>query len=165
MRDQHRPKQELCDEVASLRKQVADLKAEMVARRRVEDAVRQSEEQLRALVDAAPAGICILRPGGTVRAANLPFARLLGYDSPSELQRVGDVIGIFASTEELERVLAMAERGDSRVAGVLFRRKDGSRQSFGVIGAPSGDAVALAVLERHPEPWRTPPLTGMAGGK
>ena len=100
-----------------------------------------------------------------MRAANLPFARLLGYDSPSELQRVGDVIGIFASTEELERVLAMAERGDSRVAGVLFRRKDGSRQSFGVIGAPFGDAVALAVLERHPEPWRTPPLTGMAGGK
>ena len=160
MRDQHRPKQELCDEVAALRKQVADLKAEMVARRRVEDALRHSEEQVRALADSVPAGLCVLRPGGTVRAANMPFARLLGYDSPAELQRIGDVLGIFACREELERVLAMAERGDQRMAGVLFRRKDGSRQSLGVIGTScaGADAVAIAVLERQPQPWRAPPL-------
>ncbi len=167
MRDQHRPKQELCDEVAALRKQVADLKAEMVVRRRIEDALRLSEEQLRALADSAPAGICIIRPGGTVRAANLPFARLLGYDSPAELQRLSDVLGVFAGREELERVLAMAERDDHRTAVVLFRRKDGSRQSFGVICAAraEAEAVAIAVLERQPQPWRAPPLTGTAGGK
>ena len=165
MRDQHRPKQELCDELTALRKQVADLKAEMVVRRRVEDALRQSDAQLRALADSVPAGLCIVRPGGTVRAANLPFARLLGYDSSAELQRLGEVLGIVASGEELERVLAMAERGDQRMASVLFRRKDGSRLSFGVIGAPCGDAVAIAVLERQPQPWRAPPLSGSAGGK
>jgi PAS domain S-box-containing protein len=150
MRDQHRPKQELCDEVAALRKQVADLKAEMVVRRRVEDALRLSEEQLRTLADSSPAGLCIIRPGGTVRAANLPFARLLGYDSAAELQRLSEVLGIFAGREELERILAMAERGDQRMAGVVFRRKDGSRQSFGVLGAAraEADAVAIAVLEQ-----------------
>jgi PAS domain-containing protein len=116
MRDQHRPKQELCDEVTALRKQVADLKAEMVVRRRVEDALRLSEEHLRDLADSAPAGLCIIRPGGTVRSANLPFARLLGYDSASELQRLSEVLGIFAGREELERVLAMVERGDHRLA-------------------------------------------------
>jgi hypothetical protein len=85
---------------------------------------------------------------------------LLGYDSPAELQRIGDVLGIFAGREELERVLAMAERGDQRMAGVLFRRKDGSRQSLGVIGrsCAGADAVAIAVLERQPQPWRAPPL-------
>jgi PAS domain S-box-containing protein len=167
MRDQHRPKQELCDEVAALRKQVADLKAEMVVRRRVEDALRLSEEQLRGLADSAPAGLCIIRPGGTVRSANLPFARLLGYESAAELQRLSDVLGIFAGREELEQVLAMAEGGDQRMAGVLFRRKDGSRQSFGVIGAGCAEAgaVAIAVFERQPQPWRAPPLTGTAGGK
>ena len=167
MRDQHRSKQELCDEVTGLRKQVADLKAEMVVRRRVEDALRLSEEQLRALADSGPAGLCIIRPGGTVHAANLPFARLLGYDSPAELLRLSEVLGVFAGHEELERVLEMAERGDQRMAGVLFRRKDGSRQSFGVLGAacPEVDAVALAVLERQPQPWRASPLTGTAGGK
>jgi PAS domain S-box-containing protein len=167
MRDQHRPKQELCDEVTALRKQVADLKAEMVVRRRVEDALRLSEQQLRALADSAPAGLCIIRPGGTVRSANLPFARLLGYDSPAELARLSEVLGVFAGREELERVLAMAERADHRTVGVLFRRKDGSRQSFGVIGVAcaESDAVAIAVLERQPQPWRAPPLTGTAGGK
>jgi len=165
MRDQHRPKQELCDEVTALRKQVADLKAEMVVRRRVEDALRLSEEQLRGLADSAPAGLCVIRRGGTVRAANLPFARLLGYETPAELQRIGEVLGIFAGPEELERVLAMAERDDQRMAGVLFRRKDGSQQSFGVIGAACTDAVAIAVLERQPQPWHAPPLTGTAGGK
>lgn len=167
MRDQHRPKQELIDEVAALRKQVADLKAEAVVRRRVEDALRQSEEHLRALADSAPAGLCIVRPGGTVRAANLPFARLLGYESAAELQRLGEVLGIFAGPEELERLLAVAQRGDQRMSSVLFRRKDGSRQSFNVIGveSPATEGVAIAVLERQPQPWRAPPLTGTAGGK
>jgi PAS domain S-box-containing protein len=165
MRDQHRPKQELIDEVAGLRKQVADLKAEMVVRRRVEDALRISEEHLRTLSDSSPAGLCIVRPGGTVRAANLPFARLLGYESAAELQRLGEVLGIFAGPEELERVLAMAERNDQRMASVLFRRKDGARQSFGVIGVTCAEAegVAIAVLERQPQPWRAPPLTGTTG--
>jgi hypothetical protein len=43
---------------------------------------------------------------------------------------------------------------------VLFRRKDGSRQSFGVIGTACAEAgqVAIAVFERQPQPWRAPPL-------
>ena len=74
-----------------------------------------------------------------MRAANLPFARLLGYESAAELQRLGEVLGIFAGPEELERVLRdRGERGDQRMGAVLFRRKDGSRQSFGVIGPACG---------------------------
>ena len=149
MRDQYRSKQELCDELAGLRKQVADLKAEMVIRRRVEDALRHSEEQLRALGDSAPTGLCLVRSAGTVRVANLPFARLLGYDSAAELQRLSDTIGLFAGPDELSRVLALASGGDHRVAGVRFRRKDGAGQALEVIGTRcrEGDGVALAVLE------------------
>ena len=58
MRDEHRPKQDLINEVVGLRKQIADLKEAAVARRRVEDALRASEEHYRALVEQAPAGIC-----------------------------------------------------------------------------------------------------------
>jgi PAS domain S-box-containing protein len=149
MRDQYRSKQELCDELAGLRKQVADLKAEMVIRRRVEDAIRHSEEQLRALGDSAPTGLCLIRPGGTVRVANLPFARLLGYDSGAELQRLSEAFGLFAGPEELPRVMALANDEEHRTACVRFRRKDGTSQSLGVIGSRSreGDGVALAVLE------------------
>ncbi len=152
MRDQYRSKQDLCDELAGLRKQVADLKAEMLIRRRVEDALRHSEEQLRALGDSAPTGLCLVQPGGTVRVANLPFARLLGYDSASELQRLSEAFGLFAGPDELSRVLAMAGAdGEQRTAGVRFRRKDGASQALGVIGTRcrEGDGVAIAVLEQE----------------
>jgi PAS domain S-box-containing protein len=149
MRDQYRSKQELCEELAGLRKQVADLKAEMVNRRRVEDALRHSEEQLRAMGDSAPTGLCLMRPGGTVRVANLPFARLLGYESAAELQRLSEAFGLFAGPDELPRVVALAHEGQHRTACVRFRRKDGSSQALGVIGrrCREGNGVALAVLE------------------
>jgi len=164
MRDQHRPKQDLINEVTGLRKQIADLREAMTARRRVEDALRQSEEQLRMLVDTAPVGLCLFRPNGTPVAANRPFAQLLGYDSTAELIRVGDSLGVFGSREEQGRVLSLVERGLERVAGVVFRRKDGTRQAFGVIGCVSKEpqAVALVVLERQPQPWRSAPLAALS---
>ena len=153
MRDQYRSKQEICDELAGLRKQVADLKAEMVIRRRVEDALRHSEEQLRALGDSAPTGLCLVRADGTVRAANLPFARLLGYESAAELQRLSEAFGLFDGPDELSRTLALAE-GHQRLATVRFKRKDGTIQGLGVIGSRcrEGDGVALAVLEQERVP-------------
>jgi PAS domain S-box-containing protein len=149
MRDQYRSKQELCDEIANLRKQVADLKAEMVIRRRVEDALRHSEEQLRALGDSAPTGLCLVGTGGAVRVANLPFARLLGYESVSELQRMTETFGLVAGPEDLPRVLAMTQDEEHRKVDVRFRRKDGTSQTLGVIGrrCREGDGVAIAVLE------------------
>ena len=164
MRDQHRPKQDLINEVTALRKQVADLRDAMTARRRVEDALRLSEEQLRLLIDSAPVGLCVFRPNGTPVTANRPFARLLGYDTTAELLRVTDSLGVFGSREEQGRVLALVERGLERVAGVVFRRKDGTRQAFGVIGSVSTDppAVVLVVLERQPQPWRSAPLAALS---
>jgi PAS domain-containing protein len=164
MRDQHRPKQDLINEVTALRKQLADLREAMTARRRVEDALRLSEEQLRMLVDAAPVGLCLFRPNGTPFAANRPFARLLGYDTTAEFLRLGDALGVFGSVEEQGRVVGLVERGLERVAGAVFRRKDGSRQALGVIGAVSAEphTVVLVVLERLPQPWRSAPLAALS---
>jgi PAS domain-containing protein len=164
MRDQHRPKQDLINEVIGLRKQVADLREAMTTRRRVEDALRQSEEQLRRLVDAAPLSLCLFRQDGTPLAATRPFAALLGYDSTTELLRLGDTLGVFDSREEQGRVLALVERGFERVGGVVFRRKDGTRQTFGVIGALCNEprAVVLAVLDHQPQPARPAPLSALS---
>ena len=164
MRDQHRPKQDLINEVTALRKQVADLKDAMAARRRVEDALRQTEEQLRTLADTVPVGLCLFRHNGSPLMANRPFARLLGYESPAELLRVADALGVFASRDEQIRVLALVSHGQERVAGVIFRRKDGGRQAFGVIGTvcEQPPAVALVVLDRQPQPWRAPPLAALS---
>ena len=115
MRDNHRPKQDLIHEVTGLRKQIVDLKEAMVARRRVEDALRDTEALLRSLTDGAPVGLCLFRRDGTPLATNGPFARMLGYDSPAEFQRIGGVLGIFASPEEQSRVLGCVMAGTGSV--------------------------------------------------
>src|SRR5688572_2670267 len=109
MRDHHRPKQELINEVVALRKQVADLKEATATRRRVEDALRHSEEQLRVLVDCSPVGLCLFRPDGAPISANGPFARMLGYDSAAELVSVTQALGAFATAGEQARVMALFE--------------------------------------------------------
>jgi PAS domain S-box-containing protein len=160
MRDQHRPKQELINEVVALRKQVVDLKEATAARRRVEDALRHSEEQLRALVESVPVGLCLFRPDGALLSANGPFARMLGYESPAELLSVSQVFGTFGSATEQARVLALFERKEERIGDVLLRRKDGRPHAAWVMGAVgrAPDAIALVVLEPHsaaPDPQET----------
>jgi PAS domain S-box-containing protein len=154
MRDQHRPKQDLINEVVALRKQVADLKEATSARRRVEDALRHSEEQLRALVDCAPVGLCLFHPDGVPISANGPFARILGYDSPAELLRLSQVLGVFANAAEQARVLVLFERREERIGDVLLRRKDGGPHAAWVMGAVcrAPDAIALVILEPHSVP-------------
>lgn len=151
MRDEHRPKHELVHEITGLRKQIADLKDAMSARRRVEDALRAGEESLRALCDGAPVGLGLFRVDGTLLTANRPFARMLGYDSPAELQALGAVFGVFASPEESSRALGSSEAGGS-TREALFRRKDGCRRSHTVLASQSSDrqAVTLAIFHRTP---------------
>jgi PAS domain S-box-containing protein len=146
MRDQHRPKQDLINEVVALRKQVADLREEMAARRRVEEALRHSEEQLRALVDGSPAGLCLFKPDGVPIAASAPFARMLGYESPAELLSVSQVLGVFASGAERSRVVQLIEGGEEQVGDVLFRRKDGGLYASWVMAAACKDPDALALV-------------------
>lgn len=158
MRDQHRPKQDLIHEAVALRKQVADLKEATAARRRVEDALRHSEEQLRALVECVPAGLCLFNADGAPISANGPFARMLGYESPAELLNVSQVVGLFASAAERARVLALFERREEPIGDVLFRRKDGGPYAAWVKGAVCRvpDAIALVVLEAQLSPPSPP---------
>jgi PAS domain S-box-containing protein len=150
MRDNHRPKQDLVHEVTGLRKQIVDLKEAMVARRRVEDALRDAEALLRSLTDGAPVGLCLFRRDGTAVTANSPFARMLGYESPSELQRIGGVLGIFATPEDQSRVLGCAGGAKGCVSNISFRHKDGSRLSLSTLAAAcvEHDAVTLVIYDR-----------------
>ena len=159
MRDEHRPKQELVHEVTGLRKQVLDLKDAMTARRRVEDALRAAMTLLHTLIDNAPAGLCLFRRDGTLLTANRPFARMLGYESPAELQRVGGVLGVFASHEEKTRMLGSACSGPQ---GVLFRHKTGTHSCLEVMAAAcdDDDDYAVLVVFEQPSPSRPSSLTG-----
>jgi PAS domain S-box-containing protein len=147
MRDNHRPKQDLIHEVTGLRKQIVDLKEAMVARRRIEDALREAEARLRLLTDGAPVGLCLFRRDGTLLTSNTPFARTLGYDSPAELQRIGSVLGVFATAQEQVRVLGEQSIGSG--SGAFFRHKGGDRIPLRVMAAhcPEQDTVAVVTYQ------------------
>jgi PAS domain S-box-containing protein len=149
MRDQHRQKQDLINELVGLRKQVLDLKDAMADRRRVEDSLRHSEAQLRAFLDGSPVGLCLLRVDGTAAAANRPFAAMLGYDSVAELVSVGNVLGVFATREEYSRMVELVAALERRSLEVIFRRKNGGPRASRVVGmlCQNPDGMALAVLE------------------
>jgi PAS domain S-box-containing protein len=147
MRDEHRPKQELVHELTGLRKQVLDLKDVITTRRRVEDALRAAEALLRALVDDAPVGLCLFRRDGTLLTANRPFARMLGYESPAELLRVGGVLGVFASPEEQARLLA-CEICDRQ--GTWFRHKCGTRSCLEVMAARGSEHDCAVLIVFNP---------------
>jgi hypothetical protein len=68
----------------------------------------------------------------------------LGYDSPAELQRVGGVLGVFASREEQIRMLGTSA---SASRSACFRHKSGSRSYLDVVlaGSDSKDIVVLVI--------------------
>jgi PAS domain S-box-containing protein len=136
MRDEHRPKQDLINEVVGLRKQIADLKDAAVARRRVEDALRASEEHYRALVEQAPAGICRVNRHGDLLAVNSAFAAMLGYASRSEALELARLSGIFADQAERERVMSLL--GSGAATGIEHVRLRGA----------GGSAVTLHLRAR-----------------
>jgi PAS domain S-box-containing protein len=148
MRDEHRPKQDLIHEITGLRKQVGDLRQEMTARRRVEDALRGSTALLRNLADSAPVGLGLFRCDGTVLAANQRLAQMLGYESPAELQSLSTVVGVFASPEEQVRALESPRPGES-LRSLLFRSKNGCRLLRGVLpgGRVDTQGIVLAVFD------------------
>jgi PAS domain-containing protein len=158
VRDEHRPKQELVHEMTGLRKQILDLKDAMTARRRVEDALRAAMALLHTLIDNAPVGLGLFHRDGTLLTANRPFARMLGYESPAELQRVGGALGVFASSEEQARMLGSACCAPQ---GALFRHKTGSHPCLEVVAA-AGDDDDYAVLVVFPQlsPSQSSSLTG-----
>jgi PAS domain S-box-containing protein len=121
----------------------------MVARRRVEDALREAESRLRSLADGAPVGLCLFRRDGTPLTCNAPFARMLGYDTPAELQRVGGVLGIFATPEERLRVLGCVERETDSIPAAMFRHKDGRRLCLSAMAASPGQDTVALVIYKH----------------
>jgi PAS domain-containing protein len=151
MHDIHRSKNELIHELTGLRKQVNDLKESMVARRRIEDALRDAETLLRLLADGAPVGLGLFRQDGTLLAANRPFATMLGYQSPADLISVASVLGVFATPEEQSRALGTHQGSSATPQPAIFRLKNGCPQRHPVLvgrcSDPQHQVIGLVVFE------------------
>jgi PAS domain S-box-containing protein len=141
----------LLDDVTGLRKQVADLKQSQLERRRIEDGLRKSEEELRTLLDSAPVGMCLLNSSGEPILANGRMAKLLGYSSPNELVRLGSTIGVIADEAGKNWIRERAGDPASAQASISFKRLDGSVIELSALGERrDGDGSVAVVVTASP---------------
>jgi PAS domain-containing protein len=131
------------DEIVSLRKQVADLKESALARRRVEDALRDAEMLHRATLDEAPAGIVRLDSSGRVLYANLAFVKTLGYESRQDFNTIGALRGVFLNAEEARRAFELAAGPPTEVVVRCLRRNGGTEALRLLVGGSRSEGVTL----------------------
>ncbi|MEP7324462.1 MAG: PAS domain-containing protein [Gemmatimonadota bacterium] len=113
-------------EIKALKKQVADLKDAAAVRRRVEDALRASEELARATLESCPVPLWRLDENEKLLMANEALARLLGYESRYEVQQLVPILGLFTSPDQFGCVRQSSMGQPNLEIVVALRRKDGT---------------------------------------
>ncbi|HSP35941.1 MAG TPA: PAS domain S-box protein, partial [Thermoanaerobaculia bacterium] len=99
---------------------------EITERRHAEQALQQSEEKYRNIVNHAPVGILQTTREGRLITANATIARILGYDSADDMLVV-DANDIWESVEERKRAWEIYEpRGSAGNLEVRWKKKDGT---------------------------------------
>lgn len=95
------------------------------ARKKMERALRESEEKYHNLIENVPVGISVSTPEGEIIDVNTPLLKMLGYDSKKEFLRTAAHTHWFDPKDRKKHIEflnnGMTEGFDSR-----FKRKDGS---------------------------------------
>ena len=145
MRDEHRPKQDLINEVVALRKQVTDLKEASVVRWRIEQALRRSEEKYRELVELAPGGLCRMDADGALEQVNQVVSELLGCETQTEALDFVATFGLFEDErDERELFDALRQGGAVHHFAARFRRAGGGSVPVFLSGRALQDNGAIA---------------------
>ncbi|HEY1434448.1 MAG TPA: PAS domain S-box protein [Thermoanaerobaculia bacterium] len=120
---------------------------DVTERRRAVDALRESEEYFRSLIDNAADVIMIVDPDGTIRFGSPSLERLLGY-RPQELvaEPVFDAIHP-EDVEVVRRMFAAVVHGSgSASADFRFRHRDGSWRHMEAVGSDLSHHPSVAGL-------------------
>jgi len=115
-------KSESSKELKVLRQRVAELEALENERKRVDKALKESEERLRTMMDASTEGIA-LHDGGKIIDMNENGARMLGY---KRIEIVGKNISDFVAPESLDLVRQNIAENYTQPYEALFKKRDGS---------------------------------------
>ncbi len=103
---------------------------DITERRRVEEALQESEKKYRNIYEHAIFGIYQATPQGRFLSANAAFARMAGYDSPADLIDTVKDVGtqLYVNIEDRKRFIERINaHGMIKGFEVEFYKKDGSR--------------------------------------
>ncbi len=151
MRNRHRGKNDLVVENTSLHQQVKDLRAEMRARRRVEDHLRKTMELCGSLLQMAPVAMARVDDTGGLVFANPAMGLLLGYSSGAD--RVASSGGgkLFATDAVHEQVSRRLSNGPVELAAA-FQHHDGRKLMVDVVAQAvspaAGGGTVFYVVDR-----------------
>ena len=132
MKDEQKTKKHLIDELEEMRRRIAELEESVVditERKKTEDALRESEERYRTLVDNTRTGIYV-RQGDRLRFVNRRISEISGYTEeellempilnlvhPEDLERVREEIILYDSGKATNRLFEcriVTKNGQSR---------------------------------------------------
>jgi PAS domain S-box-containing protein len=121
---------------------------DVTQRKRVENALRQSEATFRGMIEGAY-GVYRAKPDGTILMANAALAQMLGYDSEKEIISLNLVSDIFLSGDYSSSLFEqLGARKQFSRHEAHWRRKDGKVVTVELGGrAVSDDAGGLLYFE------------------
>jgi PAS domain S-box-containing protein len=102
---------------------------DITERKRIEQALRESEEQFRNLFDNAVEGVFQSTPEGRLISVNMAFSRMFGYESPEEAIKTVADIGhqMYVNPDDRKRAVGIfRETGFIKNFESRMLRKDGS---------------------------------------
>lgn len=105
---------------------------DVTERARVTEELRRSEEQYRSLIERAPFGICRISAQGRFLLVNPALARMLGYESVSELLALDLATQVYEKPEAREALVSSLAQDPSRQPSIEARWKRRNGQTIPV---------------------------------